>query len=268
MAKWWLPQAEKESELWTQDLLARQAQNAVTRAAYGLGPRRGAPGGLDPANAAIHHIVEPRDSEVAMILAEHARTAQRSALKALSLAAKDAARATEAASRANTAASEALSVPAASFPVYKERLLPGEPWFVGINNQDKPSPYGWLQARPPEGVNLEKLSEWFEKYPGPPKQDEGDSGDAKEVSLTKGPAPVPYLEVPENSLLGLNPMESEFEPTEANVSQMPQPISQVAVSETQTSTDQEAVPDLKDSTHKYLLGAPSTLLGLNTAERR
>eukprot|EP00959_Pyramimonas_sp_CCMP1952_P306202 6408403-Pyramimonas_sp.AAC.1 len=78
--------------------------------------------GLDPSSASILHITRPRDSELAMLFAEHARWAQRETLKALRLAAADASQAVDSASRAAAGVSSALRQPGVEFPVYKDRL--------------------------------------------------------------------------------------------------------------------------------------------------
>eukprot|EP00438_Fugacium_kawagutii_P033319 Skav219648 [mRNA] locus=scaffold628:358943:361451:- [translate_table: standard] len=75
-------------------------------------------------------MAHPRSSEIAMLMAEHARWAQRDALKALYLAASDSNQASEAAQRANAAVMQAMRQPNSSFPVYDEKPLPMEPWLT------------------------------------------------------------------------------------------------------------------------------------------
>merc|ERR1719433_2311893 len=123
---------EEAQEALERVALHKQARGAIERTAYGMSRAPGSPsGGFDPVGRQIMHMVHPRDSEVAMLMAEHARWAQRETLKALHLASTDAARAVDAASHANEAALEALRRPGAPFPVYGERPLPGEPWIAG-----------------------------------------------------------------------------------------------------------------------------------------
>lgn len=128
------------------------------------------PSELDSSNGNIMHMVKPRSSEVALLMAEHARWAQREALKALYLAAADSNQAFEAARRANVAAMEALRQPNSSFPTYAERPLPGEPWLSAARfPTDPPDPQRTMPVgSPPTGVHLERLAEWFRLHPRPP----------------------------------------------------------------------------------------------------
>ncbi|CAE7272412.1 Srsf3 [Symbiodinium pilosum] len=161
-----------------------RSRKALNEIAYGSGPRfsgnapqknmMGAPAKvpgvdfavpseLDPSNANVMHMVKPRSSEVAILMAEHARWAQREALKALYLASADSNQAFEAARRANVAAMEALRQPSASFPTYAERPLPGEPWLSAARwPTDPPDPLRTMpRGSSPPGVHLERLAEWF-----------------------------------------------------------------------------------------------------------
>lgn len=152
-----------------------------------------------------------------MLLAEHARWAQREALKALHLATEDASRAAEAAGRANTATLKALRQPGASFPVYAERPLPGEPYEIEVEEHRRPS--GWFQGHVQE-VDLPQLARWFAAHPGPPPPPPAPRAAAaprggaasppalpgtapgplaapsatRKVELDAGAAPVPFLE--------------------------------------------------------------------------
>ncbi|CAK0820483.1 unnamed protein product, partial [Prorocentrum cordatum] len=156
--------------------------------------------GLDPSSASILHITRPRDSELAMLFAEHARWAQRETLKALRLAAADASQAVDSASRAAAGVSSALRQPGVEFPVYKEKALPGEPWFAGSQPQKW---HGLLQGQPPGGTSLRDLALWFQKHPGPPDQEEVpkiDMGTPQKAGAARisdrGPAPAPFLVPP------------------------------------------------------------------------
>lgn len=155
-----------------QPLLKKRIEGARARAQirqawYGMDPQPGAPQGLDPANAEIFHIVRPRDRELAMLYAEHARWAERETVKALNLASLDASSASSAASRANKAAMDAMRQKDFDFRVYEEQPLPGEPWFARPTKSS--GSHGQLKrALPPGGVNLDHLAAWFKKYPGPP----------------------------------------------------------------------------------------------------
>jgi len=142
------------------------AAPVIKRVLYDYGPHHGHPEGISISDASIIHITHPRDSEAAMLFAEHAQWAKREAMKSLALASRDAYDAAEAANRANSAVMKALQRPSASFPVYAEKKLPLEPFRAEA--EEEPGPHGLLRAKPPEDVDLHAIEKWLEKYPAPP----------------------------------------------------------------------------------------------------
>lgn len=154
-----------------------KAVKAMRRAAFDM------PQGMDPANAQIYHMVNPRDSEVAILMAAHANWARRETIKALRLASMDAARASDAAGRANAAVMEALRQPSAKFTIYQERPLPMEPWFAGKAGGPL---RGLLRSDSPRGIHLQRLADWFEKHPGPPTPPE-----VQRIEVLREPEPPP-----------------------------------------------------------------------------
>lgn len=186
-----LKRLEETSRIWQEVLASRRSQKALAAIANGEGPHfvgnapqknsLGAPAKvagqhfsvpeeLDPANASVLHMAHPRSREVAMLMAEHARWAQRDALKALYLAASDSNQAFEASRRANEAVMQAMRQPNASFPVYAEKPLPMEPWLAAERwPTDPPDPLRTMPlGNSAPGVHLERLAQWFQLHPRPP----------------------------------------------------------------------------------------------------
>lgn len=197
-----LKRLDELNKIWQEILAERRSQKALAAIANGEGPhfvgnapqknQLGAPAKvagqhfsvpeeLDPANASILHMAHPRSREVAMLMAEHARWAQRDALKALFLAASDSNQAFEAARRANEAVMQAMRQPNASFPVYAEKPLPLEPWLAAEKWPiDPPDPLRTMPlGNPPPGVHLERLAQWFQLHPRPPMAKPVDRIDVK-----------------------------------------------------------------------------------------
>lgn len=144
-----------------------QANFAMKKGSYGLEPSRDFPGGLTPENADIWHSILPQGGDRAKLFAQHARNMQKQTLMALQVASADATVASEAAFRANEAVMRVMrKAGGPKFPVAAVKPLPGEPWYVGM--QDQKTRAGMLVGRPPEGVKLDRLLHWFEKYPHPP----------------------------------------------------------------------------------------------------
>eukprot|EP00437_Effrenium_voratum_P060070 CAMPEP_0181496254 /NCGR_PEP_ID=MMETSP1110-20121109/52866_1 /TAXON_ID=174948 /ORGANISM="Symbiodinium sp., Strain CCMP421" /LENGTH=361 /DNA_ID=CAMNT_0023624039 /DNA_START=12 /DNA_END=1097 /DNA_ORIENTATION=+ len=176
---------EEISKAYTEVLQILRSRKALNAVANGLGPHQvgdasqknmmgapakvagkhfGVPEELDPSNASILHMAHPRSSEVAMVMAEHARWAQREAMKALYLAASDS-------NQASEAAQQSMRQPNASFPVYAEKPLPMEPWSAAERwPTDPPDPLRTMpMGNTPPGVHLERLAEWFRLHPRPPE---------------------------------------------------------------------------------------------------
>lgn len=227
-----LKRLEEINKVWQEVLASDRSRKALAAIANGEGPHfvgnapqkdmSGAPAKvagqhfsvpeeLDPSNASILHMAHPRSREVAMLMAEHARWAQREALKALYLAAGDSNQAFEAARRANEAVMQAMRQPNASFPVYAEKPLPMEPWLAAARwPTDPPDPLRTMTlGDSAPGVHLERLAQWFQLHPRPPApnpvehvevnppgtQAASATGAVAEVGATphRAPAPVPYL---------------------------------------------------------------------------